>query len=69
MAATQTGTEHQHEKEALHKFTWRGKRNPWTSLQIVCVTERIRGLLATAKLVRGRKRREWLARSATLQGW
>ena len=50
--------------------TWkRRKRNPWAPWQVVYVTGRIRGLLARTKLVRGRKRREWLTRSENLQGW
>lgn len=50
------------------RYLRRGRRNQWITWPVVCATGRIRGLLATTKLVGGRKKREWLRHSENLQG-
>lgn len=68
MAVTQTGNDHRHKKDFLHRFSERGKRNSRTTRRVVYATGRIRGLLTTMKLVKGRKRRERLFRQNSRDG-
>lgn len=64
---TQTGSERECRRLNL-RYLRRGKRNQWNTWPVVCATGRKRSLLATTKLLRGRKKKEWLRHSENLQG-